>query len=212
MNLYVLYKEQYVFIYSIKKGGALKKKINTFNLSTIGAKIKALRDERDLSMRELASRAGVAVSFISKIESGKTSPTIMTLQKILDAMSVPVVEFFNNNKEICPSNNIIFNRKNMKALQGSDRRWLYAFPPVPDIKAVMTYEEFEPKTKAREVEWHPKDMFGYVLSGELTLDLPDKGKFKAKKGEAFYIKAGTEHIAGNAGDKVLKMIVVELNQ
>ena len=189
-----------------------KNKINTFDLSTIGAKIKTLRDERDLSMRELASRAGVAVSFISKIESGKTSPTIMTLQKILEAMRVPVVEFFNNNKGTCPSDNIIFNRKSMKALQGSDRRWLFAFPPVPDIKAVMTYEEYKPKTKAREVEWHPNDVFGYVLSGELTLDITDRGKFKAKKGEAFYIKAGTEHIAGNASDKDLKMIFIELNQ
>ena len=190
----------------------MKQKINTFDLRIIGAKMKALRQKRDLSMRELASRAGVAVSFISKIESGKTSPTIMTLQKILEAMRVPVVEFFNNNKENCPSDNIIFNRKNMKALQGVDRRWIYAFPPVSEIKAVMTYEEYESKTKSREIEWHPNDIFGYVLSGELTLNVTGRGIFKAKKGNAFYIKAGTEHIAGNTSDKVLKMLVIELNQ
>ena len=187
------------------------KKINSFNTSTIGAKIKSLRNERGLSMRELASQAGVAVSFISKIEAGRTSPTIMTLQKILEAMSVPVVEFFNDDKGICPSDNIIFNRKNMKALQGSERRWLFAFPPVHDIKAVMTYEEYEPKTKDREVECHNNDVCGYVLSGELTLDLPEKGELKAKKGDAFYIKAGTEHIAVNTSEKVLKMLFIELN-
>jgi len=100
----------------------------------------------------------------------------------------------------------------MKALQGNDRGWIYAFPPVSEIKAVMTYEEYEPKTKSREIEWHPNDIFGYVLSGELTLNITDRGIFKAKKGDAFYIKAGTEHIAGNTNEKVLKMLVIELNQ
>ena len=39
-----------------------------------------------------------------------------------------------------------------------------------------------------------------------------KGEFVARKGDAFYFKTGTEHIAKNMGDTVLKMIVVELTQ
>ena len=188
------------------------KRLNNFDLTTIGAKIKALREERALSMRELASRAGVAVSFISKIEYGKTSPTIMTLQKILEAMRVTVVDFFNDNRKISSTDSIIFKKKNMKVLLGNERQWFFAFPSEPDIKAVMTYEEFQPKTKASELEWHNYDVFGYIIYGEITLEIPERGIFKAQKGDSFYIKAGTEHIARNEGNKVLKMIFVELLQ
>ena len=201
---------QHVSIYA--KGGVLRKRINNFDLTSMGAKIKSLREERKLSMRELASRAGVAVSFISKIESGKTSPTIMTLQKILEAMRVTVVSFFSEPERPSLAESVIFKRKDMKALESIDRTWLFTFPPEPDIKVVMTYEEYNPHTKAKELEWHNNDMMGYVISGEFTVELPGKGEFVAKKGDAFYLKAGTEHIVSNSGDRVLKMLVVELNQ
>jgi len=192
--------------------GIVRKRINNFNLERIGARIKSLRHERKLSMRELASRAGVAVSFISRIESGKTSPTIMTLQKILEAMRVPVVSFFSEPDRVPLSDSIVFKRRDMKALEGIDRSWVFAFPSEPDIKAVMTYEEFNPHTQAKELEWHNTDIMGYVISGEFTVEVPKKGEFIARKGDAFYFKAGTEHIAKNMGNTVLKMIVVELTQ
>jgi transcriptional regulator with XRE-family HTH domain len=181
-----------------------------FDLSTIGSKLKALRDEHELSMRELAARANVAVSFISKIESGKTSPTVMTLQKILEAMDVAVVEFFSDDVKDSFSDNIIFKKKNMKALQDNDRKFFFTFPAEQGIKAVMTYEEYKPKTQVRELEWHKNDLCGFVIYGELTLDIPGRGIFKARKGDSFYLKGGTEHVAKNEDIRFLKMIVVEL--
>ena len=187
-------------------------KLNHLNLADIGSRVKSFREKRNLSMRELASRAGVAVSFISKLETGKTSPTIMTLQKILEALGITVVEFFSEGSVQSSSDNIVFKRKDMKLLQSDDRQWIFAFPPSPDIKAVMSYEKYMPKTKVREPEWHTHDICGYIISGMLTLEIPDKGILRAKKGDAFYLKAGIEHIAKNDGDTILTMIVVQLKQ
>lgn len=190
----------------------MKKKIYKFDTSTIGAKLKALRARRELSMRELAARAGVAVSFISKIESGKTSPTIMTLQKILEALNVEVVEFFSDEPQALPADSIVFKRRDMKTLQGDDREWSYAFPALSDIGVVMTFEEFQPKTRVGEWERHNEDVCGYVISGEMTLEIRDRGVFKARKGDAFYLKAGTDHLARNDTERLLKIIFVELKR
>jgi transcriptional regulator with XRE-family HTH domain len=181
--------------------------VNYFDTTKVGSKIKALRLERKLSMRELASKAGVAVSFISKIESGKTSPTIMTFQKIIEAIGISVVDFFTDDSN-SPSNSIVFKQEDMKVLKDYDREWFFTFPSFPDIKVIMTYEEFQPKTQVREMEKHNEDLFGFIFEGELSLELPDRGFFKATKGDSFYIKSGTEHVAKNDTEDVLKMIVV----
>jgi len=175
----------------------------------ISAKLKALRLERRLSMRKLAARANVAPSFVGKIESGKASPTIMTLQRILEAMNVTVAEFFKEGG-MAASDNIIFPRTGMKVLEDSERRWLYAFPSVRDIRVILSYEEFKPRTKVRETDKHKSDLFGYVIQGELSLDVPGRGKYRIRRGDAFYLKAGTEHTPGNDRRSILKMVVGQI--
>ena len=185
-------------------------KKNAFDYNAFGAKLKAYRLKCGFSMRGLASRAGVTASFISMIESGKTSPTIITLQKILEALKVPVAEFFSDNSPDSLSDAVVFKQKDMKLLEDDNLRWLFAFPPDPDIKMVISFEEYMPKTSISELEWHNNDLGGYVLSGELTIDIRERGVFKVGKGDAFYIKAGTKHIANNKKNEILKMVTVLL--
>jgi transcriptional regulator with XRE-family HTH domain len=186
------------------------KQIDTFDISRVGARLKALRNKTNLSMRELALKADVAVSFISKIESGKASPTIMTLQKILEALNVSVVEFFSDDQGNKLSDNIVFKKEDMNSLKDEERQWLFAFPAESDIKVVMTYEIFDPYTKVREFERHLQDICGYILEGQLTLEIPGRGIYKAERGDSFYLKSGINHIAKNEKNKVLKMIVVQI--
>jgi transcriptional regulator with XRE-family HTH domain len=60
----------------------------------VGYRIRELRQSRKLSLRALAQKSGVAVSFLSKIEAGRSSPTLATLLKILEALDTSAPEFF----------------------------------------------------------------------------------------------------------------------
>lgn len=184
-------------------------KNSPLNVKTVGARLKSLRLARGYSMRELAARAGIAVSFLSKIEAGKASPTIMSLQKVLEALDVAVGEFFRDGTQENPADKVVFKREDMKALVEEDRTWLFAFPSHPDLGIELSYEEYKPRTRLVELERHPVDICGYVLAGELTLEIPHRGVFKAGKGDAFYLKAGTEHISRNRGRTTLKMVVAQ---
>jgi XRE family transcriptional regulator, regulator of sulfur utilization len=44
--------------------------------STIGPRIKALRDAMGFSLRDLAERSGVSAPMLSQVERGETSPTL----------------------------------------------------------------------------------------------------------------------------------------
>lgn len=177
--------------------------------AALGKRLREVREERGFSMRELASRAGVAVSFLSKIESGRTSPTIMSLVKILEALGTDVAGFFaqrSANDELP----IVFPRGGMKALEEVDRTWWYAFPSRPELKMILTYEEYAPTSRVLEQEEHKTDVCGLVLEGTLTLDVAGSGKVTARKGDAFYLRAGRRHVARNEGKKPLRLVVVQL--
>jgi transcriptional regulator with XRE-family HTH domain len=50
--------------------------------ATIGARVKALREAADLSLRDLAARSGVSAPMLSQVERGETSPTLTVAVRI----------------------------------------------------------------------------------------------------------------------------------
>jgi XRE family transcriptional regulator, regulator of sulfur utilization len=49
---------------------------------TIGARVKALRESSDLSLRDLSERSGVSAPMLSQVERGETSPTLTVAARI----------------------------------------------------------------------------------------------------------------------------------
>ncbi len=57
----------------------------------IGDRVKKIREEKKMSMSELAEKAGVAKSYLSSIERNiQTNPSVQFLEKITDVLGVPV--------------------------------------------------------------------------------------------------------------------------
>jgi XRE family transcriptional regulator, regulator of sulfur utilization len=50
--------------------------------AVIGARVKALRESADLSLRDLAARSGVSAPMLSQVERGETSPTLTIAARI----------------------------------------------------------------------------------------------------------------------------------
>jgi transcriptional regulator with XRE-family HTH domain len=63
--------------------------------SSLGSRLRALRKERDLTQRELASRAGISSNAISLIERSQISPSVATLQNLATALNVKMSYFFD---------------------------------------------------------------------------------------------------------------------
>jgi len=61
---------------------------------SLGHRLRVMRAERGLSLREAARRAGVVKETISDIERGHTHPYDVTLAKLARAYDVPVEELF----------------------------------------------------------------------------------------------------------------------
>ena len=64
----------------------------------IGKKLKQLRLKLDLTQNELAKRTELTKGYISQLENDLSSPSIATLQCILDVLGVTLEEFFSEPK------------------------------------------------------------------------------------------------------------------
>jgi transcriptional regulator with XRE-family HTH domain len=55
---------------------------------SLGARVRALREAMDLSLRELAVRSGVSAPMLSQVERGETSPTLQVAQRIAHGLDL----------------------------------------------------------------------------------------------------------------------------
>ena len=68
----------------------------------IGNRIRLYRQRSKLSQERLALNAGITVSFLGDIERGVKKPSIESLEKLLGALDVTFIEFFDYELEIKP--------------------------------------------------------------------------------------------------------------
>ena len=62
----------------------------------IGARLRAERRRRDVSVRGLAREIGVSASLISQIETEKSSPSVSTLYAITTALGISIEDLFGD--------------------------------------------------------------------------------------------------------------------
>ena len=60
----------------------------------IGQEIRKHRRRANMTLLELAQRAGLSQGMMSKIENGQTSPSLGTLSALADALSIPLSALF----------------------------------------------------------------------------------------------------------------------
>lgn len=60
----------------------------------LGARIKELRRTKSLSQEQLAELVGLAPKFISRIEVGRSSPSLETIENIARALQVEIRDLF----------------------------------------------------------------------------------------------------------------------
>ena len=73
----------------------------------VGGKLRAMREERGLSIRALARASGISDNALSVIERGKSSPSVSTLYKVTDALGVPITTLFRTEPERV---NVVFRK------------------------------------------------------------------------------------------------------
>ena len=63
----------------------------------IGERLKAIREQKDLSQGDIEKRTGLLRCYLSRVENGHTIPSLDTLSKIAGAMEIALSQFFSES-------------------------------------------------------------------------------------------------------------------
>jgi len=65
----------------------------------IAERLKALREQKNMSQGDIEKRTGLLRCYISRVENGHTVPAIETLEKMARAMEVPICALFYDGEQ-----------------------------------------------------------------------------------------------------------------
>jgi transcriptional regulator with XRE-family HTH domain len=71
----------------------------TIHRMVIGERLKALREQRNLSQGDIERRTGLLRCYISRVENGHTTPAIETVEKLARALHVPMYQIFYDGEK-----------------------------------------------------------------------------------------------------------------
>lgn len=66
----------------------------------IGANIRAIRQEKKISLRKLAEMAGLEAAHLSRIENNKIVPNTNTVEKIAAALNANIKDLYKVDEEV----------------------------------------------------------------------------------------------------------------
>ena len=78
----------------------LQSRTKTARELTIGRKLRELRDQRQLTQQDMAEKAGVPRTYISRIENARLLPGPVMLRRIADALHVEILDLLPRNKVV----------------------------------------------------------------------------------------------------------------
>ena len=181
-------------------------------MSSLGARIKALRLERELQQRQLAEKAGLTPSMVSQIESGRLTPSLHTVGKIAAALGVPIASLFDGR----PEGRIHVSRQReypAVSFDGSSERWsvLGAGLFQGKIRAVVSTLDGKSRGIATDkVVIQPGQMkLFYVLDGSVALHY-NGDRQMLETGDSALLDGGAPHGWENLGTKKARVLWVIL--
>jgi len=174
----------------------------------LGERLRRLRQARGLSVRALASMAGVTAGTLSKIENRQTSPSVGTLKEILDALGATMSEFFaEDDRRVGADQRVVFRPVEQVKLSSAPALVILGLPHYPAGSALRVFHEaYAPGADTgRKVLKHTGEDAGFCLSGTLEL-VVDGRRYLLGPGDGFHFRSERPHRWRNVGKTRAELI------
>lgn len=158
----------------------------------IGKKLKELRLQNDLTLGDLASRSELTKGFLSQVERNLTTPSIATLEDILEALGTNLSEFFHEEEE----QQIVFSTQDFFVDEQEDYQIEWVIPNAQKNRMEPILLTLKPHKKSQILSAHQGEEFGYILKGSVTL-LQENKRYRLKSKETFYLDGSKSHYLYN---------------
>jgi transcriptional regulator with XRE-family HTH domain len=172
----------------------------------VGARLKELREARNISMRSLATKSGLSANALSMIERGKTSPSVSTLYKLADALGISITSFFGSDTE---KKQVVFLKSDQRTRFGFTRGVFEALGGetfTGRVEPFMLTLESNAASGPHPMT-HTGHEFVFCLRGELDYQV-EKEIYNLSAGDSLLFAAQLRHKWRNPGRTVTNALIV----
>ena len=114
-----------------------------YDVTSVGPRVRALRDAMGLSLRELALRCGVSAPMLSQVERGETSPTLQVAARIAQGLELRLSQLLRLDE----GGAVTIVAANERRAGGNPRdghRFEILTPPLPGQRAELSLHTLDP--------------------------------------------------------------------
>ncbi len=161
----------------------------------IGGRVHELRMDLGLTTAQLGELAGISKAMVSKIENGRTSPSLRTLERLARALEVPLTSLFRGLDEEHEALHIP-EGQGLKIV-GRSTRAGHEYEFLGSSRG--SYRRMEPtlitlrnRTEVFPLFQHPGTEWIYVLAGEFEYGY-GSARYRMKRGDVLQFKGEVPH-------------------
>ena len=161
----------------------------------IGAKVKALRTEKKMTLKQLSEGSGLSVGFLSQFERGLSSIALDSLEKLSEILDSPLSELFEEHTG---------RRSADPVVHGIDLQFTEISPRIyqsilrtPDasydmLPRVFTLFPFDSEEDGLEMYSHEGEEFIMVMEGIMEISY-GKNTYLLEEGDSIYYDSIVPH-------------------
>jgi transcriptional regulator with XRE-family HTH domain len=175
----------------------------------IGKKLKELRKQKKIKLIDLATKSGVQIATLSRIENLKMTGTLESHMKIAEALDVDVTYLYSD---------IITQEEQDYTLSEENKTDVYVHNAGSSYEILTTrlmsrkmmpiMLSINVKSKTNIEQGRPgTERFIYVLEGKLEIETDD-GPFILDEGHTLHFDGSKKHCFVNKAKKTVKALIV----
>ena len=180
--------------------------------TSVGQRVRGVREEKGLTVEDVAQRTGLSSKYLAQIETDEVSPPLGALIRIAKALDMKLGRFISTG-EVKP----------FTVVRKDQRRVISRYTSVQRDQYGYTYESLAPDKKDRHMEpfmvtlvpskarnelsTHAGQEFIYVLEGAMEVILKDYSEV-LYPGDSIYYDSTVPHLVRCHGDKETVILAV----
>lgn len=178
--------------------------------TTIGAKVKSLRIDKNYTLKQLSEETGLSIGFLSQLERGISSIAIDSLAKIAESLSFPLANFFDSNSPT--SQDPVLHSFNLPCTKATSEIVQYILSNNPsEYEILPRLFQLMPLVDGDDAEvvmlTHIGEEFIYILEGIVTVYLEDR-EYTLYPGDSLQIHSNVRHNWLNRTNKMARLLSI----
>lgn len=156
----------------------------------VGARIRRAREDRDLTVRDLAAQSGLSIGLISQVERGITDPSLQTLRVIAKVLQTPLFDFFADTEQ---DDVAVVRADSRMAIRSPHGGLTYSRLSPGSGRLEVLEGVLEPGGCSSDEPWsHPSEECAVVTAGTLTVEVRGQSN-RLGPGDSCYFDSRLPH-------------------